>query len=207
MDFRENEFRANLYETSMSGKKNPLLSASEKTIEVYNMDKVKEWFCKEYRQKECLCSCDAYYQSQHNQLVIEFKNTHHLKLKDCWSQIQMKLLDTHMLLAETFYRSKKGSEIAKKLRALLVYNDDPLNYGPGVRKIGGCLNEIKPIKGDDSRKSNPVKLFLDEEEYHEHLDALKCKYKLDFYKDIEFMDKREFYESYIEPGNYFVGLQ
>ena len=73
---------------------------------------MKDWFCTEYRDGEKIRSCDAYYQDSYNNLVIEFKNTHHLRLKEYLNEIRVKFIDTHFILAETFWRNKKVSQMS-----------------------------------------------------------------------------------------------
>lgn len=46
-------------------------------------------------------------------MLVEFKNTSYQKLKEYYNDIEIKMIDTHMLLAETFYRYKKNTELSK----------------------------------------------------------------------------------------------
>lgn len=60
MNFEREKFVENLYETSKSSTGTPLLNKDAQEILVYDFDKVKDWFCEEYRNEK-LRSGDAYY--------------------------------------------------------------------------------------------------------------------------------------------------
>ena len=207
MEFQtlKNDFRSNIYETSKSKKQgSAVLSVREEQIEVYDLDQLKDWFCEKYRNDQKLCSCDAYYQDTNNFLVMEFKNTHHLRIKEYISEIIVKIIDTHFLLAETFFSNRKISKISSNVNMLLVYNDN-LEYGTGVRRIGAALNSIEPISGDTSRNSKEKDIYNNDDEFQRDVDLIKTKFEGDFYKSIEFVDKKDFMLDYIEP-KYFSSL-
>lgn len=207
MEFQnlKNNFVSNLYETSKSKKQgSAVLSTQEKNIAVYDLDKVKDWFCDTYRNGERIRSCDAYYQDGNNYLVIEFKNTHHLRMKEFISEITVKLVDTHFLLAETFFGNKKVSKIASTVNMLLVYNDS-LDYGKGVKNISSALNTMTPMRGNTSRKSIEKQVYSNENEYERDVNKIKAMFQSDFYKSVEFVDKKDFMVDYIE-SSYFSTL-
>lgn len=204
MEYKRNEIVSNLYETSKSSKDGHLLSSEADRYEVYDLDQIKDEFCKYYRHDEKLKSCDAYYYDQHNQLVIEFKNTNYHNLKEYYNEIEIKIVDTHMMLTETFYRNKKSTELSKKLDMLLVYNDT-LNYEEGVRRINNALNTMRPIKGNTERDVSITKTFSDEQEFMEAVGNTKKKYEGQFYKEIQFIGKKDFVTDYVEAG-YFGNL-
>lgn len=205
MEFKREDFKSNLYETSKSKHGKPLLSVREETIAVYDFDKVKDWFCDEYRRKEKMCSCDAYYQDQRsNCRVIEFKNTHHFKLKGFLNEIEQKISDTHMLLAETFWKNRKTADMGKKLPLMVVYNDE-LHYGEGICGLSKGFNNVKPKKGNQERKSKEKELYLNEQEYSEAIKQVKDKYQKQFFSEVEFVDKKDFCRDYVE-SRYFQEL-
>lgn len=207
MEFQnlKGDFISNLYETSKSKKQgSAVLSTQEKNIAVYDLDKVKDWFCDTYRNRERIRSCDAYYQDGNNYLVIEFKNTHHLRMKEFISEITVKLVDTHFLLAETFFGNKKVSKIAFTVNMLLVYNDS-LDYGKGVKNISSALNTMTPMRGNTSRKSIEKQVYSNENEYERDVNKIKAMFQSDFYKSVEFVDKKDFMVDYIE-SSYFSTL-
>ena len=207
MEFQnlKNNFVSNLYETSKSKKQgSAVLSTQEKNIAVYDLDKVKDWFCDTYRNGERIRSCDAYYQDGNNYLVIEFKNTHHLRMKEFISEITVKLVDTHFLLAETFFGNKKVSKIASTVNMLLVYNDS-LDYGKGVKNISSALNTMTPMRGNTSRKSTEKQIYSNENEYQRDVDKIKSMFQSTFYKSVEFVDKKDFMIDYVESA-YFSTL-
>jgi hypothetical protein len=202
--FERQDIVSNLYETSKSSNGAALLSVEANKYEVYNLDMVKSKFCDYYRHGVDIKSCDAYYYDQYNYLVIEFKNVHHFMLKEYYDEIEMKMLDSHMLLAEIFWKSKKNKDISAKVGMIVVYNDS-LNYGNGIRNIADSLNRVVPINGDKTRKSEQPKMF-NEEEFVKAMHDTSNKYESEFYKSIEFLDKKDFEKDYIET-NYFGKLQ
>lgn len=204
MKYERNVIVSKLYETSESSEGSALLSVSEGAYEVYDLDRMKDEFCQNYRHNEKLKSCDAYYYDQNNHVVVEFKNTIYQKLKEYYNEIEIKIVDTHMLLAETFYRNKKNTELSKKLSLLVVYND-VLSAGKGISQISNALNTMKPKKGDTARKVTAPKLFADETEFQTAVSQTKEKYEGSFYKEIQFMGKKDFKKDYIDVG-YFVNL-
>lgn len=207
MGFQEQKYNFvdKISETSKSKKEgSAVLSVSEGNIDIYNLDKVKDWFCTEYRDGEKIRSCDAYYQDSYNNLVIEFKNTHHLKLKEYLNEIRVKFIDTHFILAETFWRNKKVSQMSSKVKVIVVYKDG-LSYGTGVRNISSVLNTMKPMKGDTARKSKATESYSNESEYESDVNEIREKFVSEFYSSMEFIDKKDFMEDYIEAG-YFQNL-
>lgn len=204
MEYKRNMIVSNLYETSKSSKGGALLSADEGCYEVYDLDKLKDEFCNHYRHGEKLKSCDAYYYDQNDHVVVEFKNTSYQKLKEYYNDIEIKMIDTHMLLAETFYRHKKNTELSKKLRLLVVYNDS-LSYGKGIRQIGNALNTMKPKRGDTARNVTAPKCFADEMEFRKAVRETKYKYEGCFYKEVQFVEKTDFKKDYVDAG-YFENL-
>lgn len=206
MKYKREEVVSNLYETSKSREDNKyLLSKSAEIYAVYHLDKLKEKFCEYYRHSDSIKSCDAYYYDQYNNLVIEFKNAHHMKMREYYNEIEMKMLDTHMLLSETLWKNRKAKDIAKKVNLIVVYND-AMNYGKGLCAIGSALNDMKPIQGNQSRNTNNPKIFENEEEYKKRIAETKEKYQTDFYKEIDFIDKKDFETDYINSG-YFITLE
>ena len=135
---------------------------------------------------------------------MEFKNTHHRNLKEYYHEIEIKIVDTHMLLKETFCRTKKHSELCKNLHLVVVYND-ALNYGKGVCNIQNALNTMKPKIGNGSRAGKKTERFADEKEYMQAVNGTKHKYEGSFYKEIQFMDKVQFQEFYLD-SDYFGNL-
>lgn len=204
MEYKRNVIVSNLYETSKSKKGGYLLSADTGKYEVYDLDKIKDEFCRYYRHDEKLKSCDAYYYDRHNQLVIEFKNTNHRKLKEYYSEIEIKIVDTHMILTETFNRNKKSAELSKKLNMLLVYNDT-LNYGEGVCRISNALNTMVPKQGNPARATTVSQVYANDLEFAEDVEKTKRKYEGRFYKEIQFIEKRDFEKDYVGTG-YFGNL-
>lgn len=204
MKYRREQIVSNIYETSKSQKAAAMFPASAKQYAVYDLDKVKDEFCLEYRHGEKIKSCDAYYYDNHNQMVIEYKNTHHYNLKAYYDEIEIKILDTHMLLKETFCKTKKHEQLCKNLCLIVVYND-ALNYGEGICGIQHALNTIKPIKGNTSRAAKQTERFVDDAEYWQAVDGTKSKYEGCFYKEIQFMEKTDFWFQYLDSG-YFKNL-
>ena len=203
--YERNKIVSSLYETSRPKKGNPLLFNKAENYEVYDFDNIKKIFCEKYRYGKDIKSCDAYFYSEKKDyLIIEFKNTHHLKLKDYYDEIEIKLIDTHMLLNETFWKNKKGNDISKNVKSIVVYNDK-MNYGSGVKNIANALNNMIPKSGDVVRNSNNPNLFENDNEFQNAVNNTKVKYEKEFYKEIEFMDKKEFEENYVDTG-YFNGL-
>ena len=196
---------SNLYETSKSNENAALLSTDAREYEVYDLDQMKDIFCKEYRHSENIKSCDAYYYNKYDYLVVEFKNAHHLRLKEYYDEIEIKIIDTHMLLGETFWKNKKGTEVGKKVCLLVVYND-AMNYGAGVRNIGLALNAMKPMTGDKTRNSKLPLIFSDDVEFNQAVDMTRLRYESEFFKEISFMDKKTFENDYIK-ADYFRELE
>lgn len=204
MKYERNEIVSNLYEVSKCRDGGSMFSVSEGGYEVYNLDRLKDVFCDHYRHGEKLKSCDAYYYDQNNHVVMEFKNTSYRKLKEYYNDIEIKMTDTHMLLAETFYSHKKNTELSKKLVLLVVYNDG-LSYGKGVSQIGNALNTMKPKKGDAVRKVAVPKLFADEAAFRESVRETKDRYEGCFYKEVRFVERKDFKQDYMDTG-YFGNL-
>lgn len=207
MDFQnlKEDFVSNLYETSKSTKQeNAVLSVREENIHAYDLDKIKDWFCDMYRFGEKIRSCDAYYQDENNYLVIEFKNTHHFRMKEFISEIIVKFTDTHFLLAETFFGNRKVSKIASAVNMLLVYNDS-LDYGKGIKDISSALNTMTPMRGNTFRKSTEKQIYSNESEYQYDVDKIKSMFQSVFYRSVEFVDKKDFMIDYVESA-YFSTL-
>lgn len=207
MEFYSKDYISSIHEVSKSTVEgHALMDAKYSTIDVYNFDGIKKWFCNAYRSgEENLRSCDAYYQDDlRNCLVLEFKNTHHYKIKSYISEIAQKCTDTHLILAETFWRNRKAADIGKKVALCLVYNDK-LSYGAGIQGFCKNINRVKPKQGSSERKSNEPAIYKDEQEYQKAVQILKDTYEKDFYKEILFMDKKEFSEMYADNG-YFMKL-
>lgn len=207
MEYERQFIVSNLYETSKSKKSEhtALLPASTKEFEVYDLDQLKDIFCKNYRHSEKIKSCDAYYYDQHDYLVIEFKNANHLKLKEYYDEIEIKIIDTHMLLSETFWKNRKGKDIGKKVCLLVIYND-AMNYGTGVMNIGLKLNTMEPIAGDKARNSKMPSIFCNDFEFQNAVEKTKNRYEVEFFKEISFIDKQVFEKEYIE-AEYFHALE
>ena len=64
MKYKKEIIVSNLYEKSKSEGGSALLSCSARKYEVYDLDMLKNEFCKSYRHGESLKSCDAYYCDQ-----------------------------------------------------------------------------------------------------------------------------------------------
>ncbi len=204
MKYERTAVISNLYELSKSTGGTALLKPEARKCVAYSMDAIKESFCKEYRHENMIKSCDAYYYDQHNNLVVEFKNTHCLRLKEFYPEIEVKILDTHMLLSETFWKSKKNADIGKKVQLLVVYND-AMNYEDGVLAIGNALNGMIPKCGDKTRKTKLPEMFQDLTSFEQAAAITNKKYQTHFYKEIVFMDKKDFERDYID-ADYFQNL-
>lgn len=203
MEFTKESFVSNLYEVSKSQKDGrSVMSSREQDKAVYHLDRVKDWFSDHYRNRAKMKSCDGFYQSNRDELVLEFKNTHHLKFKEFMGELEQKMADTHMLLLETFYRGEKVGKVATDVSLLVVYNDE-LSMGKGLCEIGDAMNRIKPLRGNQTRTSKPPALYT-EDEFRQEADRVGKKYQDGFYKDVSFMDKKDFCEMYVEQG-YFAG--
>lgn len=170
MKYERNVIVSNLYETSKSKKGGSLLSADAGKYEVYDLDQVKDEFCRYYRHDE----------------------------------IEIKIIDTHMILNETFCRNKKCADLAKKLNMLLVYND-ALNYGKGVCQIQNALNTMAPRRGDAARNVKTAQTYADDSEFLEAVGETKKKYEGQFYREIRFVEKKDFEADYVET-EYFGNL-
>lgn len=206
MKYKGTEIISDLYSTSMSKRGGHLLEKNAETKIVYDLDLVKDKYCEYYRHSEKIKSCDAYYyDTNKNHLIMEFKNTHHLKFKSFYDELEIKLLDTHMLCRENFWRSKKLNYILEHVNVAIVYND-ALNNGVGVNTIANALCKMKPIQGDIKRNTQVVEQFTDESEFQKKVKNTKDKFEKEFYHEIEFIDKKEFEERYIETG-YFSELE
>lgn len=205
MKYEKEIIESNLYEVSKSEKSGALLSPRTQKHKVYNLDKLKEEFCRNYRHSRNLSSCDAYYCDRHEHLVIEFKNTGYQGLKHYYDEIEIKIVDTHMLLAETFYRNKKNADLSRDLKFLLVYKNG-LNYDKGVRGIDKALTGMNPKKGDAARNAKQKELFEHEAEFQAAVEETKNKYEGEFYKEIRFIEKEDFEKEYIE-AEYFKNLE
>ncbi len=199
MVYERNKIVSNLFETSKSQKGRALLPVKAGQYEVYDLDALKDEFCKAYRHDEKLKSCDAYYYDVNNYIVVEFKNTHHFNLKEYYDEIEIKMTDTYMILRETLCGKKKKTELGKKLRLLMVYND-ALDYGEGIRQISSVLNTMTPKRGNPARNSRPVKTFRDDAEFGQAVCETKKKYEGQFYQEVLFLEKKEFEETYIAGG-------
>jgi hypothetical protein len=125
-------------------------------------------------------------------------------LKEYYNEIEMKMLDSHMLLAEIFWKSRKNKDISAKVGMIVVYNDS-LNYGNGIRNIADSLNGVVPISGNKTRKSEQPKMFK-EEEFEQKVADTRNKFESEFYHNIKFVDKTDFEKDYIETG-YFGKLK
>lgn len=202
MAFTKESFVSNLYKVSKSKKDNKaVMSSREQDKAVYDLDEVKDWFSNNYRNRVKMRSCDGFYQNERDELVLEFKNTNHLKFKEFMGEIEQKMTDTHMLLLETFYREGKVGKVAADVSLLVVYNDE-LSMGAGLNKISTAVNCMKPIQGSKSRKSKLPALYT-EQEYEQETKKVIEKYRGTFYRDVNFMDKKDFCEMYVERG-YFT---
>lgn len=202
ISYERKEILSNLHETSKNSKGVPLLDKSHEKYQVYNLDKVKDRFCEYYRHNEKLRSCDAYYYDDNkNYLVIEFKRAHHFKLLEYWDDIEIKLIDTRLLLKDTFMNSGKANAVQNQVKVVLVYDDD-VNYEAGVKNISHNLNTMKPINGNTSRNSKEKSIFKDENSYQLKLKETIGKYKEVCYSDIKFVEKKEFIDTYIN-SHYF----
>ena len=202
MDFENvrTSMTASLHETSKSSSGDSyLLSKQEGNIDVCYLDKLKDWFCDSYRNGKKLCSCDAYYNGIHNFLVIEFKNTSHLRIKEFFPELMVKFTDTHFLLAETYYRNRKITKISSDIDLVVVYNDS-LYYGKGVRDLEHALTNMQPKRGDTTRKAREPVMYSSEEEYQDDVEMIKGMYEKEFYKTVEFIDKKDFVEQYINTS-------
>ena len=93
MVYERNKIVSNLFETSKSQKGGALLPVKAGQYEVYDLDALKDEFCKAYRHDEKLKSCDAYYYDVNNYIVVEFKNTHHFNLKEYYDEIEIKMTE------------------------------------------------------------------------------------------------------------------
>lgn len=202
MLFTKEDFISNLYETSKSkdSQSTPLLSKKEaKHIEVYDFDKYKLVFCHNYRNGQELGSCDAFYRDnkKDNALLIEFKNTHHFKFKQYMKDFNTKLADSHMLLMELFYN--KRNDISKCVKVLVIYKDEnqTLSYETGIMGLCSNLN----ILGNQ----NNEELFCTETEYENDINEIIERFKGEFYREIEFMDYKDFKELYLD-SKYFGAL-
>lgn len=205
MEYKREEIVSDLCQTSKSSTGKSMLSQSAERHAVYNLDTIKELFCKEYRHSEMIKSCDAFYYDTCNHVIMEFKNTHHMNLKEYYDEIEIKFLDTHMLLGETFYKRKKQKDICNKAKVIVVYND-ALNNGKGINQLVSNISEVKPCQGDKSRNSKQIKKFKTDEEFQKAVNDTKTKYEKVFYREIEFIDKKDFETYYIET-NYFDALE
>lgn len=205
MKYKREEIVSNLYETSKSSTGKAMLSVSADKYEVYHLDLIKEKFCKYYRHSDKIKSCDAYYYDSHNHIIMEFKNAHHMKLKDYYDEIEIKLLDTHMLCRENFWKNKKLNAILNNVKVVVVYNDT-LNNGEGVNRIADSLNKMRPLQGDSCRHTKALSQFSSEEEFQDKVNNTKEKYEKEFYQEIEFIDKKEFEKRYVDTG-YFLELE
>lgn len=207
MKFKRNEIVSDLCEAAKSSKTGVcLLNQKARDIEVYNFDKVKNIFCKMFYENQKLRSCDVYYENvpQRDYLAIEFKNTSHLRLKELFSELEEKAIDSHMILLETFWKKKKLKQILENVRLLVVYND-ALNYGKGVKDICRGFNQVEPIRGNKVRNTKVPVLFENEDEFQQRKDAFCSKFEEEFYRKVEFLDKTQFEQDYIEAG-YFKDM-
>lgn len=206
MKYKGTEIISNLYAASKSKRGGYLLEKSTEPQSVYDLDLIKDRYCEYYRHSEKIKSCDAYYYDiNKNHLIMEFKNTHHLKLKSFYNEIEIKLLDTHMLCRENFWKSKKLNYILEHVNVAVVYND-ALNNGIGVNAIANALSGMKPLQGDKKRNTQVIEQFMDESEFQEKIKFTKSKFEKEFYHEIEFIDKKEFEAKYIDTG-YFSELE
>lgn len=203
MDFRIDDFITDIVEASRPKIGNPLMDAHESEIEVYSLDDIKDWWCDNYRNGNKLRSCDAYYEDVNNHLVIEFKNTNHLNMKAYIDEIQEKIADSYMILSATVFHNKRMNRV-KNYRMLLVYNDSLKSY-PGAQKIASALNEMVPFKGENNRSVSGKEFYQTDEEYRAAILAVKQLFESDFFESVDFIDKKDFYEDYINAG-YFKPL-
>ena len=202
MIFPKKDVVTSLHETSKTTTGTFLLE-KRYSQEVYNFDIIKDMICAYYRDSnDKLKSCDAYYEDGQNYLAIEFKNTPHLHMKKYFEEISTKAFDTHMLLNETFWKNRK--KLSKKVQFLVVYND-LLYDDKELHALNFALNTVTPFKGSKERNSKPPEYFSSEEEYHSYRETLVSKFKPDFYTDIQFLDKKDFIEDYINTS-YFSEL-
>lgn len=201
MKYKDKEIFSNLHETSKSRDTGAYLLEPRFRDDVYNLDKVKDLFCDMYRNTQKLCSCDAYYENvpHKNYLLIEFKNTAHARLKGFWGEIEQKAVDSHMILLETFWKNRKVQQVLKYAKLLVVYNDEK-NCGEGLKAISNALNSIEPFQGDKKRGTKMPPLFDTEDEFESAKNDFIDKFKGDFFADVDFIDKAEFVEEYIEAG-------
>ena len=80
-----------------------------------------------------------------------------------------------------------------------------ISYGEGVQGFCKNINRVKPKKGSGARKSKEPVIYKDEQEYQKEIQVLKDTYEKDFYKEIMFLEKKEFCEVYADNG-YFQKL-
>lgn len=207
MKFNTKDVVTELRETSKSRDDGCyLLDSKYKNMKVYHFDAIKKVLCNHYRKKQELGSCDAYYEEQNhrNSILIEFKNTAHERMKEFWNSFDEKAFDSHMILLETFWNNGKVKKIAENTTLLIVYNDQ-LNYENAIVSFNRNLNKVEPLKGSTKRNSKTPELFESEEEYEEAKKKFVEKFKGDFYKEVEFMEKKDFEEFYLKR-NYFNHL-
>ncbi len=81
---------------------------------------------------------------------------------------------------------------------------DSLPIEPGVLTISGALNGMKPLRGASNRKSKAPILYT-EEEFEQETGKVLEKYQGQFFKEVEFMEKKDFCEKYGSQG-YFREL-
>lgn len=112
---------------------------------------------------------------------MQIKN---MKLKDYYDKIAIKLLATHMLCRENFWKSKKLNVILNNIKVVVVYND-ALNNGDGVNRIADSLNKMKPYQGELRRCVKALEQFAIEEEFEErYVDTGYCS-ELEIWAEVE----------------------
>ena len=207
MEYTKDKVVSDLYKTSKSSAGVYLMEPKHKAIEVYDFDELKKLFCSEYRNEQKLCSCDAYYENpqKKNYLAIEFKNAGYQALKEYFGELYAKAVDSHMLLLETFWRRRKVKDVSKHVKFLVVYRDG-LNYDKGVVELNQALCSVKPKRGNTTRAVDTHKLFGNSVEFEKAKKLFKEKFTEDFFQEIEFLEKKDFEEYYVN-AEYFEPLQ
>ena len=172
MQLEDYEITATLTEESDDGKANSVI---ESTHEVYDFDKLTEKVAELYRGKKPLCSCDALYiKDNDNIYLIEFKNV--ISSNVPRKSLRYKAYDSIMTLQCAYDSSLSINDIKHKVTFIFVYNN-----AAGRPELTHSQS-MKQMKNKMYKWAKEPRVILYDLEI----------YKGVFYKDIYTVDKSEF---------------
>ncbi len=168
----DEKIKSTLRETSKDDDGNILIDDLQ---EVYNFDIVTEIIAGVYRNKKPLCSCDALFIKNKDEIfLIEFKNARKSRVPK--KQLCEKAFDSIMTLQVAFFPNFSIEDLRKKVNLIFVYN----NEGVAEKELESpYFDKIKSKFAQISNYNSTILFGLD-------------KYKGIFYKNIMTVEKQIF---------------